>query len=256
MALTAGLIGFSGFVGHNLDVQRSYDLKFNSKNFRDMTGMSFSRLVCAGVSAVKWLANKEPEADIARINELIEVLKTVKAEKFILISTIDVYSVYSGVNEDFDCHNPSHHAYGRNRLYFEDFCRQNFPDILVVRLPGLFGDGLRKNVIFDLLNNNCLDMIQKDSAFQYYYLENLSDDIERAEKAGLKLVNLFTEPIFTSEIINTFFPGTETGQNAGPAVSYAMQTKHSALWGGDKGFCYSRKEVLAQLQEFIGRYRR
>lgn len=248
------LIGFTGFVGHNLDLQRKYDLKFNSKNFRDMAGKSFSRLVCAGVSAVKWQANKDPETDLARLNALIDVLKTVQADKLVLISTIDVYSVSCGVDENFDCHNPDHHAYGRHRLLFEDFCKEHFSDVLIVRLPGLFGNGIKKNVIFDLLNDNCLEMIQKDSAFQYYDLANLSDDIERAEKAGLDLVNLFTEPVRTGDIIDAFFPGKAVGAKAGGAVSYDMRTKHAALWGKSGGYCYSRAEVLEQMRNFIAGY--
>jgi hypothetical protein len=43
-------------------------------------------------------------------------------------------------------------AYGRNRRALEAFCADRFDDCLIVRLPALFGPGLRKNFIFDLLN--------------------------------------------------------------------------------------------------------
>ena len=249
-----GLIGYTGFVGGNLRQQRNYDFTVNSKNFHELENRHFHRLVCAGIPAVKWKANRDPEADLAHINELVDVLKTVSADKVVLISTIDVYSVNSGVDERFDCHNPNHHAYGRHRLYFEDFCRGHFPNLLVVRLPGLFGGGIKKNVIFDLLNDNCLEMIQPESSFQYYDLSCLSDDIERAEAAGLPLINLFTEPVRTREIIDRFFPGKKVGEKAGPAVSYDMHTAHAGLWGKTGPYCYSRSEVLAQLGRFIGNY--
>ena len=250
------LIGYTGFVGGNLLAQRPYDVLINSKNFRTMVNQSFDRVVCAGVSAVKWQANKNPEQDLERINELIEVLKTVKAKKFILISTIDVYSVSSGVDEDHDCHNPAHHAYGRHRLYFEDFCREQFEDLLIVRLPGLFGNGIKKNVIFDLLNDNCLDMINPDSAFQYYDLANLSDDIEWAEKQGIRLLNLFTEPVATRDIIDRFFPGKKVGGNTSAPVFYDMHTKYAPLRGKKEGYLYSAQEVLEQLQKFIENYKK
>ena len=105
------LIGYTGFVGGNLASQRNYDVLINSKNFHSMEGKTYDYVVCAGVPAVKWKANKEPEADLAHINELVDVLKTVKAKRFTLISTIDVYSVNKDVDEDCDCHNPAHHAY-------------------------------------------------------------------------------------------------------------------------------------------------
>ena len=250
------LIGYTGFVGGNLASQRHYDVLINSKNFHTLENRSFDRIVCAGIPAVKWKANKDPEGDLAHINELVKVLKTVQAKKFILISTIDVYSVNSGVDEDFDCHNPAHHAYGRNRLYFEDFCRKQFPDVLIVRLPGLFGKGIKKNVIFDLLNDNCLEMINPESSFQYYYLKNLSDDIERAEKQGIGLINLFTEPVSTRTILDKFFPGKQVGGTPSPKGAYDMRTKYASLRGRSGGYLYSSDEVLGQLKEFIGGYRK
>lgn len=248
------LIGYTGFVGSNLCRQRQYDELINSKNFHSMRGKHYHRLVCAGVSAVKWKANQDPETDLLHINELIEVLKTLSADKMILISTIDVYSVNSNADEDTDCHNPNHHAYGRHRLYFEDFCRSHFTNLLCVRLPGLFGPGIKKNVIFDLLNANCLDMINPSSSFQYYDLNNLSDDIERAEKQNLKLINLFTEPVATREIIQQFFPDVEVNKNTAPPVSYDLNTKYASLRSLSGKYLYTKEEVMAQLAKFIRTY--
>ena len=249
------LIGYTGFVGSNLSNQRPYDVFINSKNFETMSGRHLSRLVCAGVSAVKWKANRAPEIDLSNIQKLIDVLQKVTADKVVLISTIDVYPQNRGGNEDMDCHDPLHHAYGRHRLYFEDFCRSHFPNLLVVRLPGLFGNGIKKNIIYDLLNDNCLEMINPASQYQYYYLGNLSDDIDRAEKAGLSLVNFFTEPICTQEIIDRFFPKSNVGTESGPVVSYDMHTSHAFEMRGKTGpYLYTKEEVLSQLKNFIDGY--
>ena len=97
---------------------------------------------------MKWKANKAPEEDWEKIAALIDVLKTVQAKKFVLISTIDVYAELQGMDESFDCHSRSNHAYGTNRLRFEDFCREHFPDCMIVRLPGLFGNGLKKTTVW------------------------------------------------------------------------------------------------------------
>ncbi|MBO4631469.1 MAG: NAD(P)-dependent oxidoreductase [Lentisphaeria bacterium] len=245
------LIGYTGFVGGNLAAQRRYDVLINSKNFHDMEGQDYDRIVCAGVPAVKWKANKDPEGDIAHINELVEVLKTVSCGKFVLISTIDVYPVNTNADEDFDCHAPDHHAYGRHRLYFEEFCRNHFSDVMIVRLPGLFGKGIKKNVIFDLLHDNCLEMINPESCFQYYYLRYLSDDIDLAEKQGIPLINLFTEPIRTRTILERFFPAKEIGAAPSPLARYDLFTKYSRLRGKTGRYLYSAEEVLAQLNEFI-----
>lgn len=245
------LIGYTGFVGGNLVAQRKFDVLINSKNFETMRGAHYDRVVCAGVSAVKWQANKDPAADWARIRPLMDVLATVTADKFVLISTIDVYSTSFGVDEATDCHNPDHHAYGRHRLAFEDFCRERFPKLTIVRLPGLFGPGLKKNVVFDLLHDNCLEMINPKSTFQFYDLRNIADDIERAERAGLGLVNFFTEPVGVAEILVRFFPGAEVGANPSPEVHYDMYTRHAALRGLTGRYLYTHDEVMAQLDDFI-----
>ena len=36
-------------------------------------------------------------------------------------------------------------AYGYNRYQLERWTRKNFPDALIIRLPGLFGRNLKKN---------------------------------------------------------------------------------------------------------------
>ena len=244
------LIGYSGFVGSNLLEQCEFDLKYNSKNFREMKVQSFSEIICAGVSAVKWQANKEPELDKKRIQELMDVLSTVSASRFVLISTIDVYPSRQGHDEDFDCHSLPNHAYGSNRLYFEDFCLKTFPKCHILRLPGLFGKGLKKNIIYDLLNKNGLEMINPRSSYQYYYLKNLWADIQKAINEDIRIMNLFTAPICTKEIVDKFFEDTVYGSNPSPEGHYDLHTKY----GSSGNYRYSRKNVFAHLQEFIEGY--
>ena len=169
--MKTALIGYTGFVGSNLKQQYEFTDFYNSKNFIGLQNQEYDLVVCAGLSAVKWMANKEPENDLASIKALEDVLATVKAKQFILISTIDVYPVTFTKDEDFDCASMENHPYGTHRLSFEVFCNTHFNNCLIVRLPALFGNSLKKNVIFDLLNDNCLEMINIKSSFQYYYLK-------------------------------------------------------------------------------------
>ena len=48
-----------------------------------------------------------------------------------------------------------------------------FPGALIVRLPGLFGAGLKKNLIYDFVHDNRLDLIHPDGQFQFYDLERI-----------------------------------------------------------------------------------
>ena len=249
------LIGYTGLVGSNLCAQGKYDLLINSKNSIDMSGKHFSKIVCAGVSGTKWKANANPDEDLAKIKALEDVLSTVEADEFVLISSIDVYPDRgSAVDEDFVCTLKSdNHSYGKHRLMFEEFCKAHFNNCIIVRLPGLFGTGLKKNIVFDLMNDNCLDMVNPKSTFQYYFLDDIADDIQRIEDSGLKLVNLFSEPISTEEINSMFFNNKNIGSNPSPEVHYDIHTKNSFLHNLSGNYMYTKEEMLKKLEIFINR---
>jgi hypothetical protein len=249
------LIGHTGFVGGNLGRLRRFDSFFNSTNFRQMAGRSFREVVCAGVSALKWWANAHPAEDRAAIEALSGVLSTVTAERFILISTVDVYSPPREVDEGSDDNAEALAPYGRNRRAFEDFCRQRFSDCYVTRLPGLFGDGLKKNVLYDLLNDNRLEAINPRSSFQYYDLNHLWADIERQVSAGARTLNCATEPIVTELIRERFFPEARIGSGESPETHYDIWTRHAGLRGHTGHYLYLGGEILVGLERFITEYR-
>ena len=245
------LIGSTGFVGGVLGQASAYDLHIHRSNLQTLRGQRLSRAVCAGLPAAKWLANRNPEADRANMEILCSTLATVQAETFVLISTVDVYATPVGLDEAHDVAQGSNHAYGTHRQMFEAFVRQQFPHALIVRLPALFGPGLKKNVLFDLINNNGLDVIQPDSAFQWYPLTQLAADIARCEAAGLRLVNLVPEPLATRQIIKQFFPQRRVGANAGPAVRYDLRSRHAEQLGGAGGYTQTQAAVITALQHFL-----
>jgi hypothetical protein len=250
------LVGYSGFVGGNLCRQHQFDALFNSRNVAEIEGRDFELLVISAAQAKKWWANLHPQEDWAGIERLLVSLERVKARRVVLISTIDVLPPLPGIDEDFDTHAPrEHHAYGTHRLRLEDAVKARFAETSVVRLPGLFGHDLKKNVIHDLLTGNQLEKINPASSFQYYDLEALWGDIELILSERLPLIHLFTEPVATSEIVERFFPGAEVGGDAGPAVHYLFRTKYAGLFGGCDGYIWPREEVLRRMGKFIEGYR-
>lgn len=250
ITMSTALIGYTGFVGKNLASQFEFDELYNSRNIDDIRGRSFDLLVCAGVSAKKWIANQDPESDWSVIQKLLNPLQECKCKSVVLISTIDVYPSLSGVDEDFDCHGKENHIYGRNRLRVEDFFSEKFKDCTIVRLPALFGRGLKKNVIFDLLHDNMLDNINPQNKFQWYCTDWIWRDIETIRRAGLPLVMMATEPVVTSDILE-FFPGKKIGRNMGPLAKYNVRTKYSDLFECKSGYTHSKGSVLQAMAEYI-----
>lgn len=244
------LIGYSGYVGGTLLKQKSFTSLYRSTNIGDIDNQSFHTVVCAGAPAQKWIANREPEADRQKIEALIAHLRTVKCQTFILISTVDVFKSPLGVDEDTPVDEAGLHAYGLHRRLLEKFVEEHFPNHLIVRLPGLVGPGLRKNVIFDFLNDNNLQAIDSRGVFQFYPMVNLWYDIQTALAAGLKLVHLTAGPVSVAEVSQQGFGKTFTNALANPAATYDLQTRHAQVFGATGRYQYSARETIQAVRAY------
>lgn len=246
------LIGHTGFVGGTLYRRRAFAATYNSANIEDICGAQFDTVFCAGASAVKWLANKEPVRDWQSIHRLIDCLRTVRARRFVLISTIDVYARPVGVTERDRPETEGLHPYGLHRLRLEAFVAERFPAHTIVRLPGLFGTGLKKNAVYDLIHRNETYKIPANGVFQWYPTQRLADDLDRIAAAGLGLINLTAEPIEMTAIAERFFADVPLGPAAAVPPLYDFRSVHDRLLGGERGYHLSAAAVLDALAAFIG----
>src|SRR5205085_3867280 len=134
---------------------RKFDTLINSKNTAEFRNREFDLVVHAGVPAVKWLANKDPANDLAVIHSIQDVLAAARIKELIFISTIDVYpDTAAQIDETATIDPTRNHAYGRHRFELERWVADNQPNARIIRLPALFGEGLKKNIVFDLLHDN------------------------------------------------------------------------------------------------------
>jgi len=251
--LPSALIGHTGFVGSNLASGMLFDRMFNSQNIEQIRDGDFSMVVCAGVSAVKWQANRQPDEDWRRISSLMDHLATIQARKFVLISTIDVYRTPLEVYEDTPADEVELHAYGRHRLALERWVAERFPGSCILRLPALFGAGLKKNIVYDLIHGNMLEAINPASSFQWYPLRRLPGDLSRIVRSELDLVNIACAPIMTGDLIERFFPNSQVGEKTSPAPSYDVRTRHAAVLGGSSDYHLSRDDILSEFVSFMER---
>lgn len=244
------LIGYTGFVGSTLCGQTSFDDCYNSSNIEQIVGKTFDLLICAGAPAAKWKANQNAEQDLLNIQRLITCLQTVQAHRFVLISTVDVYPVPSFVNESSTISAVQAEPYGKHRYYLEEVLRQIFPLSSIVRLPGLFGKGLKKNFIFDLLHNNCLHLTHAESIFQFYNLERLWADLQVVLTHQLALINFATAPVKAREVAAQCFAYDFANQTDRPPVRYNMQSQYAHLFGAKMRYLYSAEETFVQIRQF------
>lgn len=171
------LVGYTGFVGSNINEQEQFDYVFNSKNINEAFGLNPDLLIYSGVPAEKFYANQNPEKDFDIIQNAIESIKKINPKKLVLISTVDVYPVPIEVNEDSNIVETALQPYGKNRLLLEKWVEQNIESFTIIRLPGLFGSNLKKNFIYDVINvipsvlneNKYLELSENNNWIKEYY---------------------------------------------------------------------------------------
>jgi hypothetical protein len=237
--MRVGLAGYTGFVGGYLYEAFPDAETFNSTNLSSVAGRSFDLFLCACVPAVKWRANAEPEQDLAAVLQIQGSLHGVRAcSVFVLISTIDVEAC-------------AREPYGKHRLLMEEWCLKRFDDARVIRLPALFGLGLKKNILFDLLNARLLDKIDPRSVFQWYDMRWLKGDVEHVLSSGAKLAKCYSDPVETRAIIDELFPEVSVGHpdaDSKQPVQYRFQAS-------EPRFARGGEEVLRAIREFASMYR-
>ena len=160
------LVGYTGFVGSNIyaSAGNAIEKVYNSKNIEEAFGTEPDILIFSGLRAEKYLADSFPEQDLERIKEAEENIKKIAPKKLVLISTIDVFKIPVDVDENSEIDTDGLSPYGANRYSFEKWVRENYPDALIIRLPGLFGKNIKKNFIYDYIN--VIPFMLKDTKFE------------------------------------------------------------------------------------------
>lgn len=171
------LVGYTGFVGSNIYSSGGFDLVYNSKNIEDAYGTNPELLVYAGLRAEKYLANNAHEKDMELIYQAEINIEKINPKRIVLISTIDVLKNPKGTDENTVIDTEGLQAYGYNRYQLERWVREKYPDALIIRLPGLFGENIKKNYIYDYINlipfmlksEKFHELAQKNPVLRNYY---------------------------------------------------------------------------------------
>lgn len=301
--MKTAIVGYTGFVGQNLCLSHSFGAKYNSKNISEAFGSKPDLLVYAGIRAEMFTANHYPEQDLANIKEAIENIKKINPRKLVLISTISVYPIFEG-DENAHIDENEGTAYGRNRRYLERWVEENFNEFLIVRLPALYGQGIKKNFIFDMIHyipallktqkynelfaENELSSLYQDrgdgfykciaeskddrkklraffeekgfsalnftdsrSEYQYFNLGNLWDIIEKAIEHNIRLLTVATEPILSSELFEYIYNKPFVNEVANVYPVEHLKSIHASVFGGKKGYLYSKQQLLEDIKLFI-----
>jgi nucleoside-diphosphate-sugar epimerase len=244
------IVGANGFIGRHLSKRLKIEEQYGRHNIQDLEKSKAKLFIVAAAPAAKWEANSNPEKDSENIDSLITSLQALKDKRCVLISTIDVFP--NGVTFDEDSLKPESiaEAYGRNRGRLEDSLRDISGSTLILRLPGMYGPGLKKNLLYDLVTGKVVTGISPESTFQFYDVRNLLGHFWISFHLGLNLVHLATEPVSVADIYRTCFMQSPP-INDSPMISYSMQTKFAyELSGRSSRFLFSSDETLAGIKSW------
>lgn len=144
------LVGSTGFVGGNLAYSHVFSARCHSSDVEHYYDAQPKLCVYAGIPSAMFLANNAPEKDLAIMWQALENIRRIKPNQLVLISTIAVYADCKGCTEDDVTIREGMRPYGYHRGLLEYRVREEFDNALIVRLPALYGRGLKKNFLYDL----------------------------------------------------------------------------------------------------------
>jgi len=189
------IIGQSGFVGntiYNYFITNNYEVKYINSKTKQLSNTHFDVIVnCAG-NPKKYLAESNPEIDIHKnISPFLRILKLkLKTKHFIHISSIDA------------C-NPQESNYAKSKIVTENCAKLYFPKTTVLRLGGLIGPYLSKNVVYDIVNNKNL-FVTFNSTYNYISTQEVAKIVEQIITLNIwnKTINIAaSKPIKVNKII-------------------------------------------------------
>lgn len=252
------LIGNTGLIGTTLKDEIKFDYEFNSKNLHELLSLNIdfskSDLYLCCLPATKWIINKDPQKDLNNIFDILNIITKKEYNNVILYSTIDVYTgapLETDESYSIEIQSPN---YGSNRFIFEKLISSTlkYNKLLILRLPALFGKHIKKNIIFDLLNNNEIHKINYNSSYQWYNLNELAKDTLNCLKLNNSktIINLFSEPVDTSDILNLFNIDKSKVDLESKNIIYNFKTNSNSTQ-----YVKNKTQILLEIKEFILSYK-
>ena len=171
------LIGANGFVGTGLQLFLAAQpgvqvLAVTRQNYDSHKGKRTDVTIDVSGNSKKFLSDREPLTDLdLSVVHRLRTLLDFPADLHVHISSVDVYDNLTSPqttseNSSVDVATASN--YGLHKLFAEQIVQHYAADWLILRLAGMVGPSLRKNPVFDILNNQPL-RIHPDSQYQFMH---------------------------------------------------------------------------------------
>ena len=135
-------------------------------------------LINAAGNSVKYLADRDPAADFAQsVGLAVAAARDLSPRLYVLVSSVDVYSdlrCAATTREETPLDAMRASLYGFHKQLAESCVQRHTGVWLIVRLAGMVGPGLRKNPVFDILNDQPL-RISPESRYQFMSTDDAAE---------------------------------------------------------------------------------
>jgi hypothetical protein len=149
-----------GAIGRTVAQQFENPQVYHSENIETIRNKTFNKVFCCAPTAKKYWVNQHSEEDLENIKSILEHLKTIKTDLFIMISSQDAL------------HDSS---YGKNRKFFEDEVKKIFSNVGIYRVGSLLGRFVEKNPIYDIIHDHRVEYLVNNS-YQLTDIDAISYD--------------------------------------------------------------------------------
>jgi len=148
------ILGADGFLGKALCKQFPDAVRITRGNFHALRGIQFDVFINANGNSRKWWAEKYPFFDYQQsTSSVYKTFKDFNIKHYIYISSSDVYNA-----------DESH--YGFHKKLAEEIVMRNAESYLILRCSAMIGEGLKKGVVYDLMNKKPL-RVSPNSRIQF-----------------------------------------------------------------------------------------
>jgi nucleoside-diphosphate-sugar epimerase len=208
--MTIAVIGANGFVGSAvLKHIQSLGLEVTGvfrDNYEEVKGREYDVVINASNNSKKYISDREPVTDFdLSVTQQMRVLADFPSHLHVLLSSVDVYSdldSYDYTKEELvpDITKASH--YGFHKYLAEECVRHYAPTWLIIRLAGMVGANLKKNPVFDIINDQPL-RIHPGSQYQFMHTADVAQIVWNLVESGMskKIVNVCGDGLISPQEI-------------------------------------------------------
>ena len=218
------ILGGHGFVGSAfvrlLEKQQIPYKVITRENYENCIGSSCDLLINANGNSKKYLGHQDPKWEFqASVVSVRNSLEDFNYQKYVFLSTSDVYADCSNPTSTLEDSSPSVSdlsTYGFHKYLAEQCVQHVASDWLIVRMGGFVGPGLKKNAVYDLLNDQPL-WVHPQSEFQLIH----SDD-------SAQLIMSLIEKNYSNEIFNLTAKNTISVEAISKLAGKSIDEKNEA----------------------------